>query len=48
MKATSIRFEDDLHKKVKYICVEEEVSLNEYIMQLIKEDIVRREKGHKK
>ena len=44
MKQISIRLDDEIHKKVKYLMVELEISINEYIVDLIKQDLEKREK----
>lgn len=48
IKQISVRFDDELHKKVKYLLVDIEKSFNEYILELIREDLVRREKEKNK
>jgi predicted HicB family RNase H-like nuclease len=39
MKALTIRVEDSLHKKLKIKMVEEETTLQDYILRLIKKDL---------
>jgi len=47
IKQISVRFDDELHKKVKYLLVDIEKSFNEYILGLIREDLLKREKQKK-
>ena len=39
IKAATIRFSDELHKKMKIHLLENDMSLQEYIVKLVKEDI---------
>ena len=47
LKALTIRFEDDFHMELKLQCVKENVSIQEYVTNLIKEDM-RKRKTNKK
>lgn len=44
MKQISLRLDDELHKQVKHLLVEIDKSFNEYVLELIKQDIARRQK----
>jgi predicted HicB family RNase H-like nuclease len=44
MKQISLRLDDELHKQVKYLLVELEKSFNEYVLELIKQDLEKRKK----
>lgn len=39
MKTFTLRMDDDFHKTVKLKCVEEGIAMQEYIINLIKEDL---------
>ena len=42
MKQLTIRLDDETHKKIKYLSIEIEKSINEYIVELIKKDLENR------
>lgn len=42
MKQVTVRLDDDLHKKIKYLMLEIDKSINEYILELINQDIENR------
>jgi predicted DNA-binding protein len=44
LKQVSVRLDDALHKKLKYLMLEIDKSINEYILELIKRDIEERGK----
>jgi len=44
IKALTIRLDEKLHKKLKYLSIEIEKSINEYVTELIKKDLKEREK----
>lgn len=44
IKTFTLRLDDELHKQLKYLSVELEMSINEYIVELIKKDLENREK----
>ena len=44
MKQITIRLDDELHKKIKYLSVDIDTSINEYIVGLIKQDLEKRKK----
>ena len=39
MKALTVRVEDSLHKELKLKMAQEETTLQEYVLKLIKEDL---------
>ena len=43
MKCLNLRFDDETHKKVRLKCFENEISMQEYIMTLIKNDLKKEE-----
>lgn len=43
MKQFTIRLDDELHKKLKYLSIEIDKSINEYITELIVKDFKERE-----
>lgn len=44
MKQITIRIDDETHKKLKYLSVDIEKSINEYVVDLIKKDLEKRKK----
>ena len=38
-KSTTVRFPSDMFKKVKIRCVMEDMSINEYMVELVKKDM---------
>lgn len=38
-KSTTVRFPPDMFKKVKIRCVMEDMSINEYVVKLVEEDM---------
>jgi len=44
IKQTTVRIDDELLKTVKYKLIEENISFNEYVIQLIKEDLEKSSK----
>ena len=44
-KAISLRLDPDTHKKIKYISIEEDTTMQRYIINLIDKDMKRREKA---
>ncbi|WP_373845242.1 YlcI/YnfO family protein [Clostridium sp.] len=44
IKQISVRFDDELHKEVKYLLVDIDKSFNEYILDLVRKDLERRKK----
>ena len=42
MKQISVRLDDELHNKVKHLLVDIEKSFNEYVIELIKQDLEKR------
>ena len=38
-----IRLDDALHKRLKYLSIEIEKSINEYVVELIKQDLKERD-----
>lgn len=39
MKKTTVRIEDELHKKIMKHCIDLDISFNEYVLQLIEKDL---------
>jgi predicted HicB family RNase H-like nuclease len=48
IKQLTIRLDDELHKQLKYLSVDIDKSLNEYISELIKQDMEKRKAETKK
>jgi predicted HicB family RNase H-like nuclease len=48
MKQFTIRLDDETHKALKYLSIEINKSLNEYVIELIKKDLESRKKAKKK
>lgn len=48
LKALTVRVDDELHKKLKFKMVEEETTIQDYVLNLIKKDLVESEKKSKK
>ena len=48
MKCLNLRFDDDTHKKVRAKCFNEEISMQQYIMNLILKDLDNDKKDNKK
>ena len=44
MKQVTIRLDDELHKEIKYLMIDIDKSINEYILELIKKDLEERKK----
>lgn len=44
MKTITIRFEDAMHKKLKKQLVDDEVTFQNYIMNLVDKDMAKRDK----
>ena len=44
IKQTTVRIDDELLKQVKYKLIEENKSFNEYVIELIKNDLERSKK----
>lgn len=42
MKQLTIRLNDDLHKQLKYLSVDIDISINDYITTLINDDLKKR------
>lgn len=40
MKKLTIRLDDNIHKKLKIQCIEKDISINEFITQLIKQNLL--------
>ena len=45
MKQISVRLDDELHNKVKHLLVDIEKSFNEYVIELIKQDLEKRKQS---
>jgi len=45
MKQISVRLDDELHKEVKHLLVEIDISFSEYVLELIKQDLEKRKIG---
>lgn len=44
MKQVTIRLDDETHKKIKYLSIDIDKSINEYIIELIKKDLEKRKR----
>jgi len=44
MVQLTIRLDDELHKEVKHMLVDEKKSFNEYVKELVKKDLDERKK----
>jgi len=44
IKQITIRLDDDIHKILKYLSIDIGKSLNEYVVELIKQDLKKRGK----
>lgn len=40
MKKTTIRIEDELHKKIMKYLIDKDISFQEYVMMLIEQDMI--------
>lgn len=45
MKHITIRMDEDLHKRVKYRLIEEDKSIQKYVIDLIENDLNKEDKG---
>lgn len=48
LKSLTVRVDDELHKQLKYKMIEEETTIQDYVMKLIKKDLEKSEKEKKK
>jgi predicted DNA-binding protein len=44
IKQFILRLDDEIHKKLKYLSIEINKSINEYLLELIKKDLEERKK----
>jgi len=44
VKQVTVRLDEELHKKIKYLVLEIDKSINDYILELIKKDLEKRQK----
>lgn len=46
IKTVTLRLSDELHKKIKFLTVEEEITIQDYITQLIENNLKQRQKDN--
>jgi len=48
MKQITIRLDDETHKALRYLSIDIDKSINEYVIDLIKKDLANRRTGKEK